>query len=62
MAIMRTLPNAVKELKEKDPGCAITCDTLRRWVKQGSVISVRTGKNFLINMESLEKFLAGGRQ
>lgn len=40
MAIMRTLPNAVKELKEKDPGCASTCDTLRRWVKRGSAISV----------------------
>lgn len=59
MATMRTIPQAVKEYQEKDPYTPVKPTTLRRWVKQGLVTSVSTGKFPLVNMESLEAFLSG---
>lgn len=59
MATMRTIPQAVKEFQAKDPNTPVGRTTLRRWVKQGFVKSVSTGKFPLVNMESLEAFLSG---
>lgn len=60
MAKIRTLPKAVEEYREKDPGSCITLNALRQWVKMGLVPSTRAGKNFLVNMDELEAFLSGG--
>lgn len=60
MPTMRTIPNAVKEYKEKDPYTPVTATALRRWVKDGLVASVKVGRTILCNMESLDLFLSGG--
>lgn len=61
MPTMRTIPNAVKEYKAKDPYTPVTATALRRWVKDGLVASVQVGRTILINVESLEEFLTGRR-
>lgn len=60
MAKIRTLPKAVEEYREKDPGSCITLNALRQWVKQGVVPSTRAGKNFLVDMDELEAFFSKG--
>jgi len=60
MARIRTLPKAVEECKEKDPGSCITLNALRQWVRQGLIPSTKAGKNFLVDMDKLEAFLSGG--
>ena len=60
MTRMRSLPKAVDELRERDPETCISLCVLRRWVKEGKVKSVKTGKNFLVNMDNLEAYMAGG--
>ena len=54
---VRTLPQAVKELREADPHSCITLSTLRRWVKLGIVPSRKTGKNFLVDLNEVERFM-----
>lgn len=60
MARVRTLPKAVKECQEKDPGSCITLNALRQWVRQGVVPSTKAGKYFLVDMDKLEEFLSSG--
>ena len=59
MARMRSLPRAAEELKTKDPGTDISYWILRRWVKEGKIPSVQTGRNHLIDMDKLEAFMEG---
>ena len=61
MAKIRTIPKAIKEIKEKDPGSYITAERLRRWVKSGAIQPVPCcGHHILIDLDRLEAFLAGG--
>lgn len=57
---IRTLPQAVKEMREADPGTCITLNALRCWVKSGAIPSTKAGKNFLVDMDALTLFIAGG--
>lgn len=57
---MRTLPQAVKEMREKDPGTHLNYTALRRWVKAGLIPTVQPGKSPLVNMDTLERFMEGG--
>lgn len=59
MVRMRSLPKAAEELKKKDPGTDVSYWILRRWVKEGKLPSVKTGKNYLIDMNALEAYLEG---
>lgn len=59
MAKMRSIPKAVEEIREKDPETCISVCVLRRWVKEKKIPSVKTGKNYLVNMDSLEEFMGG---
>ena len=56
---MRSIPQAVAELKARDPGTNITVCILRRWVKEGKIKHTKTGKNFIVNMDDLEEYLRG---
>lgn len=58
-ARMRTIPEAVREIKEADPKSCLTAATLRRWVKEGRISAVTPGKTALVNMSELERFLTG---
>lgn len=61
MVRVRTIPKAVEEIKAKDPGSYISAPFLRRLVKRGVLHPVQTGGAYvLLNMDELEKFLAGG--
>lgn len=61
MVRMRSIPKAVAEIRVKDPETNITAGILRRWVKEGKLPMIKTGKNFLVNMELLENYLAGNQ-
>ena len=57
---IRTLPQAVKEMREADPGTCVTLNALRCWVKSGAIPSTKAGKNFLVDMDALGLFITGG--
>lgn len=58
MAKLRTLPKAYDYFKEKDPDSALTKNYFRTMVKTGAIPSVRLGKNFLIDVETLDQHIA----
>ena len=60
MPRMRTIQEAAKELKEKDPNTALTPYAIRRMVLNGTIPCINVGKKRLINMDVLEGFLCGG--
>lgn len=60
MPRVRTLPKAVKEIKEKDPGSCVTLHALRQWVKDGTVHSTNAGTYPLVDLDELEAFISGG--
>lgn len=60
MARIRTIPQAVKEIKQKDPGTYINVTLLRKLVKKGIIKTVRVDSaHALINLDELEAFLEG---
>ena len=60
MARIRSIPKAVKEIRDKDPNTYISERVLRRWVKQGLVPTIPDGGTFaLIDMDRLEAFMEG---
>lgn len=59
MARIRTLPKAVEEIKAKDPGTSVTLNALRQWVRQGLVSSRKAGKNFLVDLDEVERMVSG---
>ena len=58
-ARMRTINEAAAWLREIDPETAFTPTALRRLVISGTLPSVRIGSKYLINLDTLEAFLAG---
>lgn len=61
MARLRTIPKAVKEIKDKDPNSYISAPLLRKWVKKGLVSPIPDrGTYMLIDLDRLENFIAGG--
>ena len=59
MATMRTIPKAVREMRERDPQTSVTEYNLTCLVKSGRLPYVRMGKRIYIAMEILERFLNG---
>ena len=62
MIRMRTLPQALEEIKKIDPASAISYPTLRRWCKSGYVPFVRNGSHYLVNLDALLSFLEIGEE
>lgn len=58
MAQLRTLPKAYEAFKAKDPGTALTKNYFRTLVKTGAIPSVRLGKNYLIDVETLDEHIS----
>lgn len=58
MARIRTLPKAVEEIKAKDPGTCVTLNALRQWARQGLVPSKKAGKNFLVDLDDVERMVS----
>lgn len=49
----RTIPNALKELKEFDPRVGLTYYSLRKMVKEGTISHLRNGRYLLININEI---------
>ena len=54
---MRTIPQAVEELKKQDKDTAITVHYLRSLVKRGHIPSVNTGRKILINLDTIGEYI-----
>lgn len=54
---MRTIKEAIKELKESDPNCSLTESALRRMVWNKEITFVKVGSKYLINFDTLEEYL-----
>lgn len=59
MKRMRTLQNAIKEIKAADPNTALTYNGLRTWCNTGVLPFVLAGRTILIDLDQLERFLSG---
>lgn len=57
MVRMRSMLEAVEELKASDPNTAITYHSLRQMVLRGEVPSLKIGRKRLVNMDILERHL-----
>ncbi len=57
---MRTVDEAVKEIKTSDPKSCITGSMLRRWQREGKLPYVAVGTKHLINMDILTDILQNG--
>lgn len=55
---MRTIKEAIKEIKQEDPHSCITEHALRRFILDGTVPSVRAGGKYLINIDKLNEYLS----
>lgn len=58
---MRTISEAIKEIKKCDPNSALTEKALRRLVKTGEISSIRIGAKHLINIDLLMNYLYTGK-
>lgn len=58
MTKIRTIKEAVKELRAKDPDSAITEYFLRQKCAEGANFCLQAGGKYLINMDLLERFLS----
>lgn len=58
MPRMRTIQEAIAAVKEQDPNTAITAHFVRQLVISGEFPSIKAGKKYLINLDSLFEFLA----
>ncbi len=54
---MRTLPQAIKQLKAEDPGCCFTLPALRRCVKQGRIPCVHVQTKTLVDLNKIYSYL-----
>ena len=58
MTKLRSLPRAYEFFREQDPESALTKNHFRTLVKTGAIPSVRLGKNYLIDIETLDQHIA----
>lgn len=56
---MRTITEAIKELKELDSSTGFTEYALRTAINQGQIPYIKAGNKILINMENLVNYLNG---
>ncbi len=56
---MRTIKQAIKEIKEFDSNTALTERGLRRLIKENKIVSVSIGNRNLIDIDQLYDYLSG---
>lgn len=54
---MRTINEAAAELRAEDPHTAVTPHLIRQLILAGKVPSVKAGKKYLVNLDSLQEYL-----
>jgi hypothetical protein len=58
MARLRTLKNAVAEIKAKDPKSDFNLHLLRKLIAQGIMPVIRSGKKQFVDMDILENYIS----
>ena len=58
MLRMRTINQAITEIKQADPNTAITERAIRRLITTNAVPSIKIGRKYLIDMDVLEGYLS----
>lgn len=61
-ARMRTIAEAIQEVKNIDPQTALPLTALRRMIKTGELPSVRAGCKYLVNLDTLFEYLSNPTQ
>ena len=56
---MRTIKQAITELKATDTETAFTETALRRAISSGDIPHIRAGNKILVNLDTVEKYLSG---
>ncbi len=56
---MRTIKQAISELKAKDSQTAFTETALRRAILSGQIPHIRAGNKILVNLDIVENYLSG---
>lgn len=56
---MRTIKQAINELKTQDSETAFTESALRRAISSGDIPHLRAGNKILVNLDTVEKYLSG---
>lgn len=59
---MRTIPEAMREIRQIDPDTALTVTALRRMVNNGEIPYVSVASKRLINLDMLLKILQNAGQ
>ena len=59
MTRMRTIDQAIAQLRQDDPQSCLTRHALRQMVLSGAVPHVRAGQKYLVNYDGLLSVLAG---
>lgn len=57
---MRTIAGAADHFRQLDEGTAITAYAIRRAILSGAVPHTRAGAKYLVAVENLEEYFAGG--
>lgn len=57
--MVRTIKGAFEEIKARDPKTDITMYAIRQIVKEGKIPYIRSGKKYLINVETLLDYISG---
>ncbi|MBO5041005.1 MAG: DNA-binding protein [Clostridia bacterium] len=55
---MRTIAEAIEELRRDDPHTSVTPHFLRQIIAKGELPSIRAGRKILINLDTLSTFLS----
>ena len=58
---MRGIEEGFREILANDPGTALTKRALRRLVTTGEIPSVRIGKKYLFDLDTVEGYFRGER-
>ena len=58
---VRTITQAAKWVKEIDPESALTQTAIRRLVISGEIPSRRAGNKYLLDLDILSEYMAGGQ-
>ncbi len=59
---LRSIPEAVKELKEEDPKTSITISSVRSLVKEGKVLKYPKGKQIQVDLDEIKEYYRNGEK
>lgn len=54
---MRTIPKAIKEIKDNDPNSCITYTFIKKLCEENKIQYVMSGTRIILNFDSLIKYL-----